>query len=71
MGTNQIMFWLASSAVAIVGGWWLAARPQARMRGIAVPVTALVLILSVLVVLLSATGQDVRELVQSMRALMS
>jgi len=41
------------------------------MRGIAVPVTALMLVLSVLVLLLSSTGQDFRVFLLSVRELAS
>ncbi|NLG42817.1 MAG: hypothetical protein GX547_06200 [Phycisphaerae bacterium] len=71
MGTNQVLFWSVLSAFAIAAGWWLAARPRASMRGIAVPVTALMLVLSVLVLLLSSTGQDFRVFLLSVRELAS
>jgi hypothetical protein len=71
MFTDQVVFWPVVTATAIAGGWWLAARPQARIRGVAVPVTALMLVLSVLVLLLSVTGQDFQQFLLNVRALAS
>ncbi len=71
MNPNQMIFWLSASAGTIVAGWWLASRSQGSSRGNAVPMTALLLVLSVLVLLLSATGQDLQTFVAGVRLLLS
>jgi uncharacterized membrane protein YccF (DUF307 family) len=71
MGTNQVLFWLVSSGIVIAVGWWLAARQRVRVRSITVPLTAVIVVLSVLALLLSATGTDFREFLLDVRVLTS
>ncbi len=56
--TDRFIFWTVSITAAIVSGWMLAVRPNASMRGIATPVSALAVLLAVLLVLLAVTGNE-------------
>jgi hypothetical protein len=69
--TDRIVFWTVSITAAVICGWWLAVRPGASMKGIATPVTALVLLLTTLLAMLALSGTDLPAVTSGMSYLAS
>jgi O-antigen/teichoic acid export membrane protein len=57
---DAYIYWVLTVLMSMLAGWWLAARPGASMRGIATPVSLLILALACLLCVLALKRTDGR-----------
>ncbi len=62
MTPEHLVFWIVSAAGCTLAGWWLSVRPQASYRGIAAPVSGLLILMAITLCMLAVSGQDTRSI---------
>ncbi len=56
MDAQVFVLWMLVIVAAALAGWWLAVRPRASYRGIATPVSFLIIIAAILMCVLALSG---------------
>jgi hypothetical protein len=56
VGAQVFVLWVLVIVAATLAGWWLAVRPQASYRGIATPISFLIIIAAILMCVLALSS---------------